>query len=304
MSLLVTVVTPCFNSGQFLEATILSILNQTYANIEYIVIDGGSTDNTLEILNRYKDRIQFVSEPDNGQADAINKGWRMASGDVLAWLNADDFYYPDTVAQAVSFLEANPDTAWVYGYPEIFDADGNPFPFRHPIAEWNYEQLLKRHNYICQPTVFLRRDVIEGMGLLDEALFYMMDHEYWLRIGRRYPGHLVPGIRVGVKWYAQTKTASGGVARLQELENVLQLYGQDDLPTGMHFEWEEAQFQALARSLGKRDWAAAGQALRALRRYPRQLPRGLVKFLANSLIPPRLETRLRQWLLREQRYPD
>jgi len=191
---LVTVVTPCFNSAAFIEDTIRSVLGQTYQPIEYIVMDGGSTDGTVDIVRRYADRLILISEPDQGQSDAINKGWRMARGDILAWLNADDLYFPDTVQHAVEYLAANRDVAWIYGLPEMLDPAGNTFPFRHPVARhWDYQRLLNRHNYICQPTVFLRRSVVEECGYLREDLHYIMDYEYWLRIGQKWFSRFAPG---------------------------------------------------------------------------------------------------------------
>jgi len=303
MSLLVTVVTPCLNSGRFLEATLLSVLNQTYPSIEYIVVDGASTDNTLEILTRYQDRIRYVSEPDRGQSDAINKGWRMARGDILAWLNADDVYFQDTVAQAVQTFETYPDVAWVYGYPEMFDANGVQFPFRHPVHEWDYETLLNDALYICQPTVFLRRQIVEEMGYLREDLYYVMDYEYWLRIGRRYPGRLVPAIRAGVKHYRETKTMSGGVKRMAELEAMRAEYGATGFLTGYRHEWVESYLREAAARLRAGEWRAAGAALRQTGRFPTAIPRGLFKALVRAAIPPAWETRLRQWILRRHRYP-
>jgi len=300
---LVTVVTPCFNSAAFIEDTIRSVLGQTYQPIEYIVMDGGSTDGTVDIVRRYADRLILISEPDQGQSDAINKGWRMARGDILAWLNADDVYFPETVATAVSYLDAHPDVAWVYGRQETFDPEGRVFPFRFPVSEWDYNRLLNKAPYICQPTVFLRRQIVEEMGYLREDLYYVMDYEYWLRIGRRYPGRLVPAIRAGVKHYRETKTMSGGVKRMAELEAMRAEYGATGFLTGYRHEWVESYLREAAARLRAGEWRAAGAALRQTGRFPTAIPRGLFKALVRAAIPPAWETRLRQWILRRHRYP-
>lgn len=302
--MLVTVVTPCFNSAQHLEDTILSVLNQTYTSIEYIVMDGGSTDGTLDILRRYADRLTYVSEPDRGQSHAINKGWHMAKGEILAWLNADDQYVPNTVQCAVEYLTANQDVAWIYGLPEMLDPAGHPFPFRHPIAQhWDYLRLLNRHNYVCQPTVFLRRSVVKEYGYLREDLHYVMDYEYWLRIGQKYPGRLVPSVCARVKMYRETKTSSGGLKRLQEIDTLLRSYGGQGVPTGMRHEWVEAHLMDALAQVQQGHWSEALQSLGALKRFPASLPRGVAKAVLRQL-PLTWEARLRRWILRRDRYPD
>ncbi|XWX02882.1 glycosyltransferase family 2 protein [Aggregatilineales bacterium SYSU G02658] len=295
---LVTVVTPCYNSARFIEETIQSVLAQTYPQVEYIIMDGGSTDGTVEIAQRYADRLTLISEPDRGQTHAINKGWARAQGQILAWLNADDLYYPDTVATAVAALEAHPEAGWVYGSGVMLDANGQPMPFRHPVQPWNYEGLLQDSCYIVQPTVFLHRSVYETVGNLDETLHYSMDYEYWLRIGRTYPAVYDPHVRAAVKIFRQTKTRSGGYARMVEIEAMLRQYGASDLPRGMHHEWTMASMDKLMRDLRQGHWREIRTTARALLRYPAALPRGLAKWLFEVLIPPTLETRIRQRFVR------
>lgn len=291
---LVTVVTPCYNSARFIEETIQSVLAQTYPHLEYIIMDGGSSDGTVEIAQRYADRLTLISEQDRGQTHAINKGWQRAQGQILAWLNADDLYYPDTVQTAVAALEAHPEVGWVYGSGTMLDADGQPMPFRHPVQPWNYDGLLRDNCYIVQPTVFLRREVYTAAGDLNESLHYSMDYEYWLRIGRDYPALYDPSIRAAVKIFRQTKTRSGGYPRMVEIEAMLRQYGASDLPRGMHHEWTMASVDKLARDLRQGRWGELGADMRALLRYPKALPRGLAKALFDALIPPALETRIRQ----------
>jgi glycosyltransferase involved in cell wall biosynthesis len=295
---LVTIVTPCYNSAQFIEETIQSVLAQTYPNIEYIIMDGGSSDGTAAIANRYADRLTVISEKDRGQTHAINKGWHRAKGEILAWLNADDTYFPDTVANAVAFMEAHPETRWIYGLGQSLDAHGTPMPFRHPVVEWDYTRFLTSHCFIIQPSVFLRREIFTTCGDLDETLHYGMDYEYWLRIGRQFPAELVPEVRSAVKIFRNTKTRSGGYQRIIEIEQMVKRYGANDLPRGMHHEWTMAVVERLGSHLRHFKLNEIGNDIRKLFRYPRTIPRGIAKTLFDVLVPPAMETRLRRWFVR------
>jgi len=182
---LVSVVTPSFNSGSFLEETLRSVLAQDYPRIEYIVMDGGSSDGTLEILERHRDRLCFESRPDRGTADAVNRGFGLSKGSILAWLSADDTYLPGAVSAAVTAFAENPDAGVVYGDGLWVDAAGKligPYPTR-PFER----ELLGRECFLCQPAVFLRRSVYERVGGLDPGLESCYDWDLWMRIARLYP---------------------------------------------------------------------------------------------------------------------
>lgn len=279
----VTIIMPVYNSAAFIEDSIRSVLDQTYPNIEFIVMDGGSTDGTVEIAQRYADQLTLISEPDNGQSDAINKGWRRATGDILAWLNADDLYYPDTVATAVEYLENHPQTMWLYGQADLLDADGQPGHYNYPIFPWDYEKLLTFGCFITQPTVFLRREVIAQFGYLDESLHFGLDYEYWLRIGKAFPAAYVPDVRVQVKIFRETKSRSGGYKRMQEIEQIIKSYGGTTLPQTMRHQWVEAMLDR-------------GDLIR-LWRFPRHVPRGTAKWLLRKTMPVSVEQRLRRWFV-------
>jgi len=180
---LVSVVVPCLNRAHYLGPTLDSILGQDYPAIECIVIDGGSTDGTLDILKSYGDGIVWISEPDDGHADAINKGWKMSRGEILAWLNADDLYVvPDAVRKAVGYLENHPDVDVVYGDYSTIHPDGASYSGIVKPREWNLERAVRYcDNIIPQATSFIRRSTLDRIGWLDNK-FICLDHSLWLRI--------------------------------------------------------------------------------------------------------------------------
>lgn len=176
----ISIITPSFNQGAFVEQTIKSVLNQSYQNIEYIVIDGGSSDGTPEVIQRYADRLAYwVSEKDNGQTDALNKGFRRASGDVVAYLNSDDLYEPEALCRVAQEFRQNRDCRWMAGDCVFFNADGEQL-MRPTIPETRWPWL--RHWVISQPSVFWRRSLFDEYGFFDERLHFCMDYEYWLRL--------------------------------------------------------------------------------------------------------------------------
>ncbi len=181
---LVSVITPSFNQGEFIEETIKSVLSQDYPHIEYIVIDGGSTDSTLGILEKYDAMIRWLSETDRGQADAVNKGFKIAKGQILGWLNSDDTYCPGAVRKAVAAFLMNPASIMVYGNAYYINREGLRTG-RYPSGPFVHHRLADAC-FICQPTVFLKSKVIKRIGLLDTSLQTCMDFDYWIRIGKKF----------------------------------------------------------------------------------------------------------------------
>jgi glycosyltransferase involved in cell wall biosynthesis len=222
---LVSIVTPSYNQGRYIEETIQSILNQDYPNFEYIVIDGGSNDNTIEILKKYEGHLTWISEKDRGQADAINKGFYMAKGEIVAWLNSDDTYLPGAVHQSVRYLEAHPEVGMLYGEGYHIDADGELIE-RYYTEPFDYQRL-SEVCFICQPTVFLRAEVIRTVGPLDVTLDYCLDYEYWMRIAKRFRIGYLEQYLANTRLHMDTKTFSKRVEVHQEtLQVVKRHYGQ------------------------------------------------------------------------------
>jgi glycosyltransferase involved in cell wall biosynthesis len=180
----VSIITPCLNAARFVETAIESVLSQDYARIEYIIMDGGSTDGTLQILKRYEDRVTLVSGRDGGAADAIRRGFELSSGNILGWLNADDAYLPGAISAAVRGFESHPDAAVIYGGATWIDQSGESIA-PYPVRDFD-RSLLARECFVCQPASFFRRDAFENVGGIDPGLHLTFDYELWIRLARTY----------------------------------------------------------------------------------------------------------------------
>jgi hypothetical protein len=228
---LVTIVTPSLNQRQFIEATIRSVLEQDYPAIEYIVMDGGSTDGTLDILRRYDDRLTWVSLPDGGQADAINRGWRRGRGEVLAWLNSDDTYLPGAVGAAVACLRAHPHVAGIYGDCDYIDQHGRKID-THPTMPFDYAAMLRTaRSPIPQPATFLRRAAVEAVGYIDERLTMLLDFDLWIRLGAIAPLIYLPQKLAEFREHGTSKTVAHQAKAAPELLGIYRrLFARPDLP--------------------------------------------------------------------------
>lgn len=230
---LVSVVTPCLNSGQFLRETIESVLAQDYPRLEYIIMDGGSTDGTLAILQEYESRIQFWSEPDGGTADAVNRGFMRARGSLFAFLNADDTYLPGAVSTAVDKLLRHPGAAAVYGDAYWVDREGRTLG-PYPTQPFDRE-LFRQECFVCQPASFIRRSAFEAAGTLDPTLQYAFDYDLWIRLARLYPMQKIDEFLATSRMHKDNKTV--GQRRQVLAETVRLLRGHYGY---VPFRWIEA----------------------------------------------------------------
>ena len=224
---LISVVTPSYNQGEFIEETIRSVLLQGYPNLEYIIIDGGSDDGTTKVVEKYLDYIAYyVSEPDRGQAHAINKGLKKASGDILCWLNSDDLFEPNTLWTVAEYFTKNKSN-FVYG-------DGWVFNNKKP----GNKKYCKRGNFnantltycdpLLQPSTFWNRKIIDEIGFLDESLKYVLDWDFFIRISQNNKLDYLPLPLSSYRIHESHKTGNGGLAREQEILKIIEQYASPE----------------------------------------------------------------------------
>lgn len=230
-----SLIIPSFNQAYFLKETLGSVLGQRgdFA-LEVIVMDGGSTDGTIELLKAIDDpRLTWVSEPDNGQSHAINKGFGRARGDLVAWLNSDDLYLPGALATVADVFAQQPEARWLVGRCEIMDAQGRVIRRSitrykdRALRRYRYRKLL-RENFISQMGVFWRRSFAEEVGLLDESLMYTMDYDYWLRMGVRHDPVILDRVLARFRWHDRSKSGKVNRAQFDEQYAVACRYFQGD----------------------------------------------------------------------------
>ena len=218
-----TIVTPSYNQGRFILRTIDSVLfKQNYKNVEYFVVDGESTDETLDILkeykNKYSERMNYIYEKDTGQSNAINKGFKKATGDIIGWINSDDYYEDNIFSFVAQYFNENPDVDMLYGGCNLVDSkggfigafeEGYGFKF-YKINDYNnfsYDRLLNVYSgLIPQQSVFFRKEVFDKVGYLDESYNFTMDYEFWLRIGRECKIKRVEKVLANFRFHEEAKT--------------------------------------------------------------------------------------------------
>ncbi|HLE52210.1 MAG TPA: glycosyltransferase family 2 protein [Anaerolineales bacterium] len=204
---LVSVVTPSFNQARFLRDTIRSVIEQDYPNIEYLIVDGGSTDSSVEIIQEYAGRVAWwVSEKDKGQAEAINKGMARANGEIVAWLNSDDLYLPGAVSKAVIALQENPQAGMVFGNAITIDVEGRLLNLL-TFPDWGLKDFIG-FRIICQPAVFMRRALYEQVRGLDLEYHYMLDHHLWIRLACLAPVKHIAAIWAAARHHAAAKNVA------------------------------------------------------------------------------------------------
>ena len=205
----VSIVTPSLNQGKYIRETIESVLRQDYPDIEYLVQDGGSTDNTLDILRSYGSRILWQSQPDKGQADAINNGMARSSGLILTWLNSDDTLLPGAVSTIVDRFRRYPEAGLFYGNAIFTGSDGG-FLFTTEVAHCDFELMFETcRNPICQPASFFTKEAWEKVGGLDTNLHYFFDWDLWLRLGYEFPLYATSAVLATYRLHPESKTVRG-----------------------------------------------------------------------------------------------
>lgn len=277
---LVSIVTPSYNQAPFLEQTMRSVLDQEYPALEYIVVDGASTDGSVDIIRKYSDRLAgWVSERDQGQGEAINKGLARAKGDILAWINSDDYYLPNAIASAVKILEENSDVVLVYGDMLAVDQNGETTNLLR-YKQYSLEDLLC-FQIMGQPAVFFRRDAFEKTGGLDTSFHFMLDHHLWIRMAEQGKILHVPQIWAAARYHPLAKN------RLKPVEFGVEAF--------RILEWQKTQPE-LSQRLARVEKRAKASALRVNARYlldaGRSVPALRTWFQALFIHPPTALQRL------------
>lgn len=266
---LVSIVTPSYNQANYLEQTLTSVFGQEYPNIEYLVVDGASNDGSVEIIRKYADRLAWwVSEKDTGQGEAINKGLGRAKGEIIAWLNSDDYYLSGTVSSVVKVFHENPDVILVYGDMLAVDDQGQTFNVLK-YKQLTLEDLLC-FQIIGQPAVFFRRQAYEQAGGLDTTFHFLLDHHFWTRIAKHGSLLHVPQVWAAARYHPEAKNRRQAAEFGREAFRILDwAKGQPDIREAVaHLE---RRARASAHRVDARYLLDAGRAVSALRAWFRAL---------------------------------
>jgi len=235
----ISIVTPSYNQVHFIEQTIQSVLSQKYPNLEFLVIDGGSKDGTVDILRKYETFLTWVSEPDSGQSNAINKGFKQVTGEIVAFLNSDDMYEPGALSLVGNYFATHPKAMWLTGKCVYIDETGEEIRdiIRMYKNFWlwrgNY-YVLQVLNYISQPATFWRREALQQIGDFDESLQYTMDYDYWLRLGKHYPLHVFDQNLARFRIHCASKSGKAFVEQFEEELRVAARYSSSPLLLWLH----------------------------------------------------------------------
>lgn len=217
----ISIITPSYNQGKFIAQTFESILSQGIVGMEYIVMDGGSTDSTISVIKKYAPLFKqegilfkYFSEKDNGQSDAINKGWSQALGNIITYINSDDYYEKDALKKILKFFKDNPETMWAYGGWNFVNKTGQMYKSVQP-TKFVKQKLLNYCN-IGQPSCFFRRKLLKEVGLLNEDLHLTMDYDLWLRFATKYPAGIIDSVVSNMRYYSDAKSGTRTMDHLKE----------------------------------------------------------------------------------------
>jgi glycosyltransferase involved in cell wall biosynthesis len=279
----ISIISPSYNQERFIEDTLRSVSEQQYPHLEHIIVDGASTDSSTQILERLCstagwEYLRWKSEPDHGQSEALNKGFRLASGDIVGWLNSDDIFRLGTLRKVAQVFADHRDIDFVYGDYDIIDESGGLLLHKKEI-EFDWSIMLCGLNYIAQPNVFFRRRVFDAIGYLDESLHYVMDYEFWLRAANHRMRFLhVPQAFAACRWHLDAKTVSRNPAIESEINFVRRKY------------WNKLQFGHLSIQSGYERFCSVHA--RASRQWRKLRTRHAIDLLPASLY-------LKSWKRRE-----
>ena len=237
----ITIITPSLNQGKYIEETMLSVLSQGYPFLEYIIADGGSTDGTLAILEKYADKVRWFSKKDKGQAEAINRGIEMATGEIIAYLNSDDILFSNALLKIANAFITHPDLKWVTGHCMIIDENSHETRrlitlYKKFLLSINSFHLLLVTDYISQPATFWRRDLINEIGVFDEDLHYAMDYDYYLRIWQRHRPYIIREYLAGFRIHQNSKstTFKNYEVYVREEKRIIKRYSKSRFWSLMH----------------------------------------------------------------------
>jgi len=301
---LVSIVTPSYNQARYLEATIQSVLVQDYPRTEYIVVDGASTDSSVEIIKKYQSHLTYwISEKDNGQADAINKGLARASGEILAWLNSDDYYLPNTISAAVKVFEENPDVVMLYGDMLAVDEDGKTINLLR-YRQLSLEDLLC-FQIIGQPAVFFRRTAYEKTGGFDPTFHFLLDHHLWIRLAQQGKILHVPQTWAAARYHAEAKNRAKAAEFGREAFRILE-WAKSEAGLAESVARVERRARASAHRVDARYLLDGGKSISALSAWMHALfihpPTALARLniLVSALLNLSGLSALRQFILRRR----
>lgn len=237
----ISIITPSYNQGQFIKKTIDSVLSQKYQNLEYIVMDGGSTDSTLSILRSYGEKIKWFSKKDNGQSDALNKGLRIASGEIVGFINSDDYLLPGSLQKINSVFIENPDIKWLTGRCATVDEKNQEVRswitlYKNILTLFSSLQLLLVANYISQPATFWRRSLTKekNIGFFDTNLHYSMDYDYWLKISARYSLYRIADLLACYRVHQHSKAVTSPKKQFETEYAIASKYTTSPVLLGLH----------------------------------------------------------------------
>lgn len=302
---LVSVVTPSFNQASYLEQTLRSVLDQEYPSLEYLVVDGASSDGSVDVIRKYADQLAWwMSEKDSGQGEAINKGLARAKGEITAWLNSDDYYLPGAIAAASRIFEQDPDIALVYGDMLAVDEHGKTTNVLK-YGQLSLEDLLC-FQIIGQPAVFFRRDAYEKAGGLDTSFHFLLDHHLWIRMAQQGKIVHVPQVWAAARYHAQAKNVLKAAEFGQEAFRILD-WAKSQPGLAETVSKVERRAHASAHRVDARYRLDAGESIPALRAWFRALvihpPTALrrLNILISAILRMTGLNRLREFILQRRR---